>query len=171
MEMTTIIQVLENYVTPAFIVFVVCTLINVMLSTVKSIMTIKASRGVATIMNAVSYGFYTIVVKQLSGFDIMTTFTVTFVANLIGVYFSMWLLDKFKKDRLWKISVTAIREDALSIVKELEKHGIGRNYYKVNTHKMAIDIFSENQQESAIIKEILGRYKVKYHVEELSKSL
>ena len=48
----------------ATIIFFICSLINVMLSTLKTILTVKASKGVATIINAITYGFYAIVVKQ-----------------------------------------------------------------------------------------------------------
>ena len=86
----------------ATIIFFICSLINVMLSTLKTILTVKASKGVATIINAITYGFYAIVVKQLASLDLITTVTVTIITNIIGVYVSMWLLERTKKDCLWK---------------------------------------------------------------------
>lgn len=151
------------------IVFFICSLINVMLSTLKTILTVKASKGVATIINAITYGFYAIVVKQLASLDLITTVTVTIVTNIIGVYVSMWLLEKIKKDCLWKISVTT-KDNTL--VEKLEKFSISYVMNPVQYKKQTyynIDVFSENQKDSSIIENILKEYKVKYNITEINK--
>ena len=153
----------------ATIVFFICSLINVMLSTLKTILTVKASKGVATIINAITYGFYAIVVKQLASLDLITTVTVTIVTNIIGVYVSMWLLEKTKKDCLWKISVTT-KDNTL--VEKLEKFSISYIMNPVQYKKQTyynIDVFSENQKDSSIIENILKEYKVKYNITEINK--
>lgn len=153
----------------ATIVFFICSLINVMLSTLKTILTVKASKGVATIINAITYGFYAIVVKQLASLDLITTVTVTIVTNIIGVYVSMWLLEKIKKDCLWKISVTT-KDNTL--VEKLEKFSISYVMNSVQYKKQTyynIDVFSENQKDSSIIENILKEYKVKYNITEINK--
>lgn len=160
-----------DYLTYGLMIFFIINLINVILSTCKSILTVKSTRMIATLINATAYGFYALVVKSMGGFDTTTVVVVTIVANLIGVYFSIWLLDTLKKDRLWKISVTALKDDGIKIANELTELEISRNYYEVNTHKMVIDIYSENQKESELIKNILDKYTVKYHITELSKHL
>lgn len=153
----------------ATIVFFICSLINVMLSTLKTILTVKASKGVATIINAITYGFYAIVVKQLASLDLITTVTVTIVTNIIGVYVSMWLLEKTKKDCLWKISVTT-KDNTL--MEKLEKFSISYVMNPVQYKKQTyynIDVFSENQKDSSIIENILKEYKVKYNITEINK--
>jgi hypothetical protein len=153
----------------ATIVFFICSLINVMLSTLKTILTVKASKGVATIINAITYGFYAIVVKQLASLDLITTVTVTIVTNIIGVYISIWLLEKTKKDCLWKISVTT-KDNTL--VEKLEKFSISYVMNPVQYKKQTyynIDVFSENQKDSSIIENILKEYKVKYNITEINK--
>ena len=142
----------------ATIIFFICSLINVMLSTLKTILTVKASKGVATIINAITYGFYAIVVKQLASLDLITTVTVTIVTNIIGVYVSMWLLEKTKKDCLWKISVTT-KDNTL--VEKLEKFSISYVMNPVQYKKQTyynIDVFSENQKDSSIIENIHPYY-------------
>lgn len=154
----------------ATIIFFICSLINVMLSTLKTILTVKASKGVATIINAITYGFYAIVVKQLASLDLITTVTVTIVTNIIGVYVSMWLLEKTKKDCLWKISVTT-KDNTL--VEKLEKFSISYVMNPVQYKKQTyynIDVFSENQKDSSIIENILKEYKVKYNITEINKN-
>lgn len=153
----------------ATIIFFICSLINVMLSTLKTILTVKASKGMATIINAITYGFYAIVVKQLASLDLITTVTVTIVTNIIGVYASMWLLEKTKKDCLWKISVTT-KDNTL--VEKLEKFSISYVMNPVQYKKQTyynIDVFSENQKDSSIIENILKEYKVKYNITEINK--
>ena len=153
----------------ATIVFFICSLINVMLSTLKTILTVKASKGVATIINAITYGFYAIVVKQLASLDLITTVTVTIITNIIGVYVSIWLLEKTKKDCLWKISVTT-KDNTL--VEKLEKFSISYVMNPVQYKKQTyynIDVFSENQKDSSIIENILKEYKVKYNITEINK--
>ena len=155
----------------AIIIFTVCSLVNVILSTMKTILTVRSTKVVASIINAVTYGFYAIVVKQLASLDLTVTVIVTIATNLIGVYLSMWLMDKMKKDCLWKISVTTKDK---SIVKKIENFDIEYTMspiqYKKETY-YSIEIFSKNQKDSAIIKNILNEYKVKYNVTEITKTL
>lgn len=155
----------------AIIIFTVCSLVNVILSTMKTILTVRSTKIVASIINAVTYGFYAIVVKQLASLDLTVTVIVTIATNLIGVYLSMWLMDKMKKDCLWKISVTTKDK---SIVKKIENFDIEYTMSPIQYKKeiyYSIEIFSKNQKDSAIIKNILNEYKVKYNVTEITKTL
>lgn len=157
------------------IIFSIITFINVILSTAKSILTVRATRGTAALINAISYGFYAMVVKQMATVNVEIVVIVTVLANLVGVYFSMWLLDKFKKDVFWKITVIPETEDLYNIREELIENGLGFNEYSLNTkygNQVALDIFSQNQEKSKKIKEILSRRtKVKYHIQEIGKQL
>ena len=155
----------------AIIIFTVCSSVNVILSTMKTILTVRSTKVVASVINAVTYGFYAIVVKQLASLDLTVTVIVTIATNLIGVYLSMWLMDKMKKDCLWKISVTTKDK---SIVKKIENFDIEYTLspiqYKKETY-YSIEIFSKNQKDSTIIKNILNEYKVKYNITEITKTL
>jgi uncharacterized protein YebE (UPF0316 family) len=173
-EFLTIVNMIQDYVTLGLVIFIIVNLINVMLSTMKSILTVKSTRLVATLINAVSYGFYALIVKQMADYDITTVVVVTIVANLIGVYSSMWILDKFKKDKLWKITIVTSKLSADLIALALARNEIGFNQYDIKTKygdSVALDIFSESQETSVIIKRIIGDYSVKYHVIEVGKGL
>jgi len=148
----------------AIIVFIILSLVNVILQTLKSILTIKSTRFVASLMNALAFGFYTIVIKQLTNFDVFTTVTVTIVANLVGVYFSIFLLDKFKKDQLWKITVTTLTTfENKMIKKRLENSNIAYTELFISDGKSVIDIYCYTQSETQIVKEVLNFSKSKYH--------
>lgn len=157
------------------IIFFIITLINVILSTIKSILTVKASRGIASLINAISYGFYAMVVKQMATVSLEIVVISTIICNLIGVNFSMWLLDKFKRDVLWKITVIPQNKFFDNIRAELVLNNLGFNEYPIITkygNQMALDIFSNNQNESKKVKEILSENgKMKYHILEISQNL
>ena len=157
------------------IIFFIITLVNVILSTVKSILTVKASRKVAALINAIAYGFYAMVVKQMATVSTSTVVIVTVLCNLIGVYFSMWLLEKFKKDVLWKITVIPKIDAADALKAKLIENGLGFNFYPINTKygsQIGFDIFSATQEESKIIKDILQEVgMIKYHILEIDKQL
>lgn len=162
---------MEIIVSQTVLIFFICSLVNVMLSTMKTILTVKASRHTASFINAVTYGFYTIVVKQLTSVDLTIAVIVTIIANVVGVELSMILLDKFKKDCLWKISITTKDE---TLIQKLEQFSIQYTInpveYKGKTY-FSIDAFSENQKDSNIIKNILDEYNVKYNITEINKKL
>ena len=151
------------------VIFVICSLINVILSTLKTLIMVNAGRNSAIIINAVCYGFYTLVVKQLTSVDYVTAVVVTILANVVGVWISYKIMDLFKKDKLWRITVALKSKKALDeCMKNLEKYNIGFTpIEKTNS----IDIYSYNQKESAIIKNILGNYDYKYFIQEMAKNL
>ena len=151
------------------IVFIVCSLVNVILSTLKTLIMVNAGRGSAIVINAVCYGFYTLVVKQLTSVDYITAVVVTIVANIVGVWISYKIMDLFKKDKVWRITATLKdRKEFDKCVENLKKYNIGFSYVE---QTKAIDIYSYNQEESAIIKNILANYKHKYFIQEMAKSL
>ena len=153
------------------IIFTVCSLVNVILSTMKTILTVRSTKVVASIINAVTYGFYAIVVKQLASLDLTVTVIVAIATNLIGVYLSMWIMDKMKKDCLWKISVTTRDKNLAKKIENFDiEYTMSPIQYKNETY-YSIEIFSKNQKDSTIIKNILNEYKVKYNVTEITKTL
>ena len=165
---------MTQLLTISFLFFFVVSLINVILSTMKSVLTIKATREIATLMNAVSYGFYAMVIKSMGSFDVYLVVVVTVVTNLIGVYFSMWVLSKLRKDKLWKVSIIASIEDSEKIRVLLKENDLGYNRYDINTKygvSDGLDIYSHTQAQSKILREILENFNVKYHVVEIGKQL
>ena len=151
------------------VVFCICSLINVILSTLKTLIMVNAGRGSAIIINAVCYGFYTLVVKQLSSVDYMTAVIVTILANIVGVWISYKIMDLFKKDKLWRITVSLKNGKELEeCIKQLEQYNIGFTQIK---GCFSIDIYSYSQSESSIIKSILANYKHKYFIQEMGNKL
>lgn len=165
--------------TVSVLIFFIINLINVALSTIRSLTTIKSSKLVASITNALSYGFYAAIIKLITGFPISTVVIVTIVANLIGVYFSIWLYDKFKKDRMWKITILANEKDSFTITHRLNYleeeeevtlvHHIQEVYATDLTNEFTI--FAKSQKESAKVRWVIDGLDVRYYIVELSKTL
>lgn len=147
--------------------FTVATLINVILSTLRSVITVKGGRLVASFSNAISYGFNTIVIKSISDVELWLAIVVTIFSNLIGVYIALTITKKFEKERLWKITVTVPAENAKSLKDDLIDNKIGFITYETSYPKYKVlDIFSNGKNESRIIRKLVNKYNVKYTINE-----
>ena len=147
------------------IAFSVATLINVILSTLKSVITIKGGRVVASITNAIAYGFNTIVIKGIAGVELWIAIVVTVIANLVGVYISLTLIKKFEKERLWKITVTVPTENMHDFKHDLHEADIGFIAYETSYEKYkVVDVFSRDKKDSRVVRDLINKYKVKYTI-------
>ena len=149
-----------------FITFVILNIINVIIQTVKSLATVKCGKTVASIVNAVAYGLYTVVVVYtVCDLPLWLKVVVVGVANLIGVYVVKLIEEKSRKDKLWKVECTVPQENAYYLAIEL-KNQIPFNYIE-NVGKYAIfNIYCATQEQSATVKLILNEYNAKYFVSE-----
>lgn len=162
-----------NPLTWSITLFFILNLINVILGTMRSILTVKSTPFVSMLINTVSYTFYAGIVKLVSGQDMVVVLVTTALTNIIGVYIARFVLDKFKRDRLWRITATLVkgrRTDSAQIINELKKYNIEYNMNDIG-RSIVFDIFSKTQGESALLKEILNKPDVKYHVIEIDKTL
>ena len=150
-------------------------LVNVILSTIRSIVTVRASRHTAAIINAISYTFYNGIVKLLTAQDMSVILATTFITNIIGVYTANFILDKAKKDKLWVFSATFKSKvenvNIETVVNMLTNANIKFVYNEVVPNKLyTMQIFSYTQKESDMIKEILKNFDVKYYITETKQS-
>ena len=151
------------------VVFTVCQFINVALNTAKTIIMHKEEKISSSLINAITFGFYAIiVVMTASALPLWITIIITIITNLIGVYGSMWLLNRFKKDSLWEIVATVKGTDNVRYLEmsfAIDK--ISYNYTNTNKEKEYVfHIYSENQKQSAFIKKELEEINAKYIVHE-----
>lgn len=152
--------------TPEIILFIILQVINVILSTIKSIVMIKGSKWGAIIANTIYFGVYTAVLKQISAIDnLFVLVVITMLANFFGTWAGIVITDKLRKADLWIIK-TVIR---IGYVKEYKKalNDAGIKYISYQTtwdEYTAIDIFSESRTQSKKIKEILLKFKAKYSI-------
>ena len=146
--------------------FFLSQLVNVVLSTIKSVVLIKGSRNAATVINTISYTINAAIISFIGKVnDVFTVCLITFVTNLVGVYFGLWVTEKFRKETLWRVSATVRAEYLNILMKDLDENNIMYLTYSTNWKKFVpVDVFSNNKQESKIIKSIFKKYNVKYTI-------
>lgn len=147
------------------IAFFVASLVNVILSTLKNVITIKGGRVLASIASAVSNGFGTIIIKMVSGVDLWVATVTSIVCNMLGVYIGLCITDKMRKDQLWKITVTVPTEKLHDFKADLSNANIAFVAYETSWDKYkVVDIFSKAKPESKIVREIVKKFDVKYTI-------
>ena len=149
------------------IVFIFANILNVIIQTIKSICTIKCGKGIAAIVNALAYGFYTyIVILMIADLPLLTKCLIVGVCNLIGVYIVKWAEERARKDKLWKVELTVRNEEAQKLHEDLSRFNIPHNYIP-NVGKWTIfNVYCATQKESHFTKEIANRAHAKYFVTE-----
>ena len=153
------------------IIFIALNVFNVILQTVKNIVTIKCGKTLSAIINAVAFGLYTIVtVYTMCDLPLAVKALVVALCNLVGVYVVKLIEEKMRKDKLWKVEATVYDVYAGSLVAELNKAEMSFNYIEGIGKYMIFNIFCETQEQSRKAKQILDYHKAKYFVSE-SKTL
>ena len=128
--------------------FIVFNVLNVIIQTVKSIVTIKCNKWVAAVVNAVAYGLYTYIVVLTAGdLDLWLKIGVTAGANLIGVFIVKWVEEKKRKDKMWLVKMTIPTEYAKQAKYLLDQAKIPFTYYDLNKY-FVFDTFCETQAET-----------------------
>lgn len=137
------------------IIFALCTLLNVILATIKSVMTIKGTKISAAIWNALSFGLYSYIVILTATAELTTVekVIVTVVCNLIGVYGVKWVEEKMRKDKMWKIEMSIHTTDLETLDDALKGLGIPHNYMMVGKHTV-FNCYCETKQQTADALEV-----------------
>ena len=155
------------------IIFIVLTILNVVIQTIKSIATIKCGKIIASLVNAVAYGLYTYVIffTSADGIDLHTKALITAFANLVGVYVVKYFEEKARKDKLWKVEATfAHKENFIHNLDVWAKvNHIAYNYIDIEKYYV-VNFYCPTQKESAIVKDFVNKFDGKYFVSE-SKTL
>lgn len=141
------------------IYFFLISLINVILSSAKSICMVRYSRGVNIIMNVIAYSFYAIVVKQTASLPLSVTVVATAIANALGVWLSYTILDKLQKDRLWKVEVVISRDFTEQLHADLSD--IPHNYIELGP-KALFNFYCETRADTSRVTEHCKDFRGKF---------
>ena len=157
--------------TQLLIIFIVANIANVVIQTVKSLATIKCGKGVAALVNAVAYGFYTyIIILTTCDLPLLWKALIVGACNLVGVFVVKWAEEKARKDKLWKVEATVFDPNTFPVWNELQEANIPCNYIPRIGKWSVFNIYCETKEQSQKAKEILNKYEAKYFVSE-SKTL
>lgn len=148
--------------------YVILSVANVIIQTIKSIATIKCGKTVASIVNAIAYGLYTIVLVYTNAdFPLWEKVVVTAICNLIGVFVVKLFEEKFKKDKLWKVEMTVPKQYAQAIMDNLKNWKISYSVLPIESSKYILfNIYCLTQKESERVKIIGNGYSAKFFVSE-----
>ena len=159
----------------AIIIFIIANFINVILNTVKAIVTVKGGVFSASIVNAITFGFYTYIVFLISNGDINIHSKAIIVAlvNFVGVGIVKILEKKFTKDKLWVFMCTCKEDNATIklIHQNLAQFNIKSVYSAIVPNELyRLEIFSNTQKDSDVITALLKKYDIKYSAFETNKN-
>lgn len=146
--------------------FIFFNILNVVIQTVKSIVTIKCNKWVAAVVNAVAYGLYTyIVVLTASDIDLWFKIITVALANLVGVFIVKWVEEKKRKEMLWKIEFTVKTEVLQNVKTLLTLAKVPFSYIDIGKN-IIVNAYCATSKESESVKEIIKKYNAKYFVSE-----
>lgn len=140
------------------IIFAVATIINVVLSTMRSLMTINSGKWGAALMNAICYGFYTwVVVLTVADFDLWLKIAITALANFIGVWVVKFIEEKSRKDKLWKIEMAIPLENAERVIDIMSGTVVPHNYNYLGNW-CVFNCYCDTQDRSKAVVEMAKKY-------------
>lgn len=150
------------------VTFIILNIINVVIQTAKSLVTIKAGKGLAAITNALAYGFYTIVVVyMMCELPLLLKALVIGGCNLVGVYLVKLLEEKGRKDKIWKVELSIDKRYVTGLCTDLEIFNISYNHIATSDCKNEMfNCYLPTQQESHLVNELAQKYHAKYFISE-----
>jgi hypothetical protein len=134
----------------AILIFALATIINVTLSTIRSICTIKCGKWLSALSNAVCYGFYPLIVMLTANgtVDIIINMCITAVANFVCVWLIKLVEEKARKDKMWKIEMAIPLADFETVQTKMKRTHIPFNYVYMGGWVM-FNCYCETQVETA----------------------
>ena len=153
------------------VAFIVLNAINVVIQTIKSLCTINCGKTVAALVNALAYGFYTVVViYMVCDLPLLWKVLIVGACNFVGVFLVKWVEEKARKDKLWKIEATIPTKYTETVDYNLDNHFVPHSYVKLSDKHTVFYCYCATQNDSKIVKKILDNYEARYFVSE-SKNL
>ena len=148
--------------------FIVLSILNVILNTIKSIVTVKGSPLVASLINGLTFFVYTyVIIFTNCELNMHLKAIITAVVNIIGVYVVKLIEEKAKKSRLWKIEATFGKSE--NIIEKLkaweEICEVPFNYIDLEKY-VIVNFYCPTQKESKLTKEFIEINNGKFFISE-----
>ena len=144
----------------SILLFTIATVVNITLSTIRSICTIKCGKWLSALTNALCYGFYPLIV-MLTAKDtvsIITNMAITAVANFVCVWAIKLVEEKAKKDRLWKVEVAVPAPYTNSL--HFDLRDLPHSYTAVGSWTM-FNCYCQTQKDTKMVVDIAKQYRGK----------
>ena len=148
------------------IIFIVLSIINVIFSTIRSLVTIKGGKATASLISGGYFAFYNIMLLYtVADFPMWQKCVITFVCNVVGVWLVKFFEEKARKDKLWKVEATVKPVEAHEIKTFCKVNGVPFSYIDIDKY-VIFNFYCATQKESTLIKTVLNEYDAKYFVSE-----
>ena len=152
--------------TKLLLTFIALNITNVIIQTIKSLVTVKCGKTAAALLNAAAYGLYTVVViYTVCELPLYLKALIVAICNLVGVYVVKLIEERARRDKLWKVEATIPVEIAEKVKHDLKANGLPHNYIDIEKYYL-FNVYCENQEQSKVAKVILDYYNAKYFVSE-----
>jgi uncharacterized protein YebE (UPF0316 family) len=117
----------------SILIFIIATIINVTLCTVRALCTIKGGKWLSATMNAICYGFYPLIVMLTAKgtVDIIANMIITAVVNFVFVWLIKLIEEKARKDKMWKVEMAIPIGLSNEVIEHLQSTG---NWIPFNYH-------------------------------------
>ena len=157
----------------AILIFAVATIVNVILSTIRSLCTIKGGKWLSAITNAICYGFYPLIVMLTAKgtVGIIVNMIITAVVNFVCVWIIKLVEEKARKDKMWKVEMAIPLDLSNEAIEKLKSTG---NWIPFNYHYLGnwciFNCYCDTQDQTKFAKDLAKNYNGKISAYE-SKSL
>ena len=141
------------------LIYLALQIVNVILATIKSIVTVRGTKLAAAIMNALSYSVnIVVVIYSVADFNLLAKIAITAGTNFAGTYLGIYLLERLRKDKIWQISGTVNTAKAYISMKDALK-----SHPEIDYCSLTLDdnkgyifyIYTKNKDQSRIVRNIL----------------
>lgn len=149
-------------------IFIILSVLNVILNTIKSIVTVKGGKMAAALINAITFFVYTYVIIYTNcELNMHLKALITGLINFVGVYAVKWFEEKARKDMLWKIEATFIKSEEFinHLKKWAELFDMSYNFIDIDKY-IIVNFYSKSQKESLVIKDFIKKFNGKYFASE-----
>ena len=151
-------------------VFFCLSIVNVVFATIKSLVTIKGGKLLASFISGSYYAFYNVMmIYTVADFPMWQKCVITFICNVIGVFAVKWGEEKARKDKLWKVEATVKPTETEAITRFCKSFNLPFSYIDIDKY-VIFNFYCATQKESTLIKDVLNNHNAKYFVSE-SKTL
>ena len=150
--------------------FTLLSIVNVVFSTVRSLVVNNGNKVWASLLSGAYFAFYNIMMQYtVADFPMLEKCAITFICNVVGVFVVKWGEEKARKDKLWKVEATVKPCEFEAIKTYCAGADLPFSYIDIDKY-ILFNFYCATQKESAIVKDLLDRHNAKYFVAE-SKTL
>ena len=142
------------------LIFTIATIVNVTISTIRSLTTIKCGKWISATTNALCYGFYPLIVMLTAKgtVDILINMLITAVANFVCVWIIKLVEEKARKDKMWKVEVAIPSKYGNALHYDLR--GLPHNYIEVGSWVM-FNCYCMTQRDTKMVIDMAKQYEGK----------